>query len=574
MNLSSFKLIKEHPDFYEIAHPSGRSMKISKGELTPEAHAHIKKMADGGDVSSSDYPDQSSTQPDELSQIESEVAQTPAKPQGEMDYESALEQQKQLNPGEPAEFQENTAITQALGDQGARQVEANRANNAALSAQQAIQAQNAKRAQLGLPLLQVPESPQAPGADQTQPDISGPTPAALPPAVGQQFTGYGQNQADILNQRQDVLGGYSKTLANVAQQEQAAAAEYQKQQAALQATSDAHFAQMRSDMDQDRQAIISGKIDPNQFWNSRTTGQKVSGILSVILGGIGGALTHQQNPGVVLLNNAINRDIEAQRSNLGKQNSLYQMELQRYGDERSAYVATQAHLLNAAQAQLSSYGMQAQTAAQQAAIAQSQQGLELQKMQLQRELSNRIANAQLLGAIPAQGAAAGHQGGGIPTGQVGMYALNNPGEAKNLVNLDNNYSYQFKGTPENAQDFQNFEQTSGSVLDNLTQLKKLGAAAEIPGSQANRQAQVLIGNLTTQIPQMRSSQIGAKRISEVETENAQKLLPDPRNISGLVNSATALDQFASGIKKERESARQGNLIGYAAPAPLRTFKQD
>jgi hypothetical protein len=573
MNLSDFKLIKEHPDFYEVGHPNGRSMKISKAGLSEDAHAHIKKMADGGNVSSPDYPVQSSSQPDELSQIESEVAATPAAPQGKMDYENALEQQRELNPGEPPEFQENTAITQALGEAGARQVEQNRASNALLAQQQAATAQNARRAQLGLDPLPVPGPDlSAPAQTDQGPEVAqGPAPASAPTGAG--FPQLGQES--ILNQQQSALGGYGKTLAGIAQNEQEIAKNYQAQQAQYQATSDAHFAQMRADMDKDRQAIIAGKVDPNNFWNTRTTGQKVSGILSVILGGIGGALTHQENPGVVLLNNAINRDIEGQRTNLGKQNSLYSMELQRYGDERSAYVATQAHMLNAAQAQLSAYGMQAQSAAQQASIAQAQQGLELQKMQLQRELANRLTSAQLLGAVPNQAAqAAGHQGGGIPTSQVGMYALNNPKGAENLINLDNNYSYQFKGTPQNAQDFQNFEQTAGSVIDNLAQLKKLGAAAEIPNSKENRMAQVLIGNLTTQIPQMRSSQIGAKRISEVETENAQKLLPDPRNISGLVNSATALDQFANGIKKERESARQGNLIGYAPAAPLRTFKPD
>ena len=573
MKLSDFSLIEEHPDHYEIGHPKGRSIRVLKAGLSPDGHAEIKKMASGGGVSSLD---QNSTQaPDELSQIQNDVAGTPAQSPGAMDYQNDLGQQQTFNPGEPPEFQQSSAIDQAIADQGKGQMEATAAANDLFSQRQSIMAQNKKRDLLGLPPLPVPggdTSTEQSDATPTSQAAAGPSPASIPSSPGFPQTG----QEGILSAQQGALGQYSNRLGQIAQNEQALVDNYQKQQAQFQSTSDAHFQQMRTDMDADRQAIINGKIDPNQFWNSRTDAQKAGGVLALILGGIGAGLTHGQNSALVLLNNQIDRNIQAQRDNAGKQNSLYSMELQRYGDEHSAYMATQAHMLNATQAQLTAQGMQATTASQQASISQAQQQIELQKMMLQRELANRVATAQLYGAIPgqAQPGQAPHSGGGIPSAQVGWYAMNNPKSAENLINLDNGYSYQFKGTPENAQDFQNFEQTTGSVLDGINQLKKLGASAEIPGSDSNRKAQVLIANLTTQIPQMRSSQIGAKRINEVEADRAKDLLPDPRKISGLVNSATALNQFAGGIQKEREDARRGNLLGYQVPAPLRTFKPD
>lgn len=54
-------------------------------------------------------------------------------------------------------------------------------------------------------------------------------------------------------------------------------------------------------------------IDPNRFWKSRSTGQKILAGLAMALGGVGAGLTGQQNQAANIIMNAINQDIEAQK---------------------------------------------------------------------------------------------------------------------------------------------------------------------------------------------------------------------------------------------------------------------
>ena len=77
-------------------------------------------------------------------------------------------------------------------------------------------------------------------------------------------------------------------------------------------------------------------IDPNHYWASKSTGAKVATGLGLILGGIGGGLTHQGNPALEFLQNNINRDIEAQKANLGKSENLLSANLKQFGNLRDA----------------------------------------------------------------------------------------------------------------------------------------------------------------------------------------------------------------------------------------------
>lgn len=87
---------------------------------------------------------------------------------------------------------------------------------------------------------------------------------------------------------------------------------------------DAHRQAMDTAYQQTRQAELDKfksltqqyadtKIDPHQFWASRTTGDKISASIGLALGALGpGGVNHS----VEVLNTAINRDIEAQKANL------------------------------------------------------------------------------------------------------------------------------------------------------------------------------------------------------------------------------------------------------------------
>jgi hypothetical protein len=77
------------------------------------------------------------------------------------------------------------------------------------------------------------------------------------------------------------------------------------------------------------EAIASNKIDPSHFWSSRTSQQKTMSIIAMILGGIGSGLTKQPNAALQMLNSAAERDVDAQKANLGKLQTQQQYYLQR-----------------------------------------------------------------------------------------------------------------------------------------------------------------------------------------------------------------------------------------------------
>lgn len=82
-------------------------------------------------------------------------------------------------------------------------------------------------------------------------------------------------------------------------------------------------------LQQERQNILKDKIDPNHLWNSKSTTDKVGTILGLLVGGF----NPKGNDSVRQLDEAIGRDIDAQKTNKSNAlNSLTQM----FGDANTA----------------------------------------------------------------------------------------------------------------------------------------------------------------------------------------------------------------------------------------------
>ena len=65
------------------------------------------------------------------------------------------------------------------------------------------------------------------------------------------------------------------------------------------------------------QQAAAQQIDPNHWWNSKSTGGKILAGIGMILGGMGGGLAHTgRNPAMEVINNAIGQDIDAQREHI------------------------------------------------------------------------------------------------------------------------------------------------------------------------------------------------------------------------------------------------------------------
>lgn len=99
---------------------------------------------------------------------------------------------------------------------------------------------------------------------------------------------------------------------------------------------------------------MQGKVDPDRFWANKSTGQRIGMAVSLFLSGINGS-----QAGAQILNNAIDRDLDAQKADLAKlksnvdisRNLLGDM-MDRFGDERQAMAAAKLTQIQMAELQV------------------------------------------------------------------------------------------------------------------------------------------------------------------------------------------------------------------------------
>lgn len=126
---------------------------------------------------------------------------------------------------------------------------------------------------------------------------------------------------------------------------------------------------------------ISTTVDPDRFWASRSTPQKIMGIVGLALGAVGSR--DGTNKAADLLNRAIERDIDAQKvetdarlrkgqASLAASNQIYAMNRQLFGDDMAAMDATKATAWDVVKNQVDRIGSQyagPEAQAQKAALA-------------------------------------------------------------------------------------------------------------------------------------------------------------------------------------------------------------
>ncbi len=86
--------------------------------------------------------------------------------------------------------------------------------------------------------------------------------------------------------------------------------------------------------------LQNSKVDPNRYVGNMTTDKKISTAIGLMLGGFGSGLTGGENPALKFLNDQINRDIDAQKHEIGKKETLLGMNMKRFGNMKDALEAT------------------------------------------------------------------------------------------------------------------------------------------------------------------------------------------------------------------------------------------
>lgn len=159
----------------------------------------------------------------------------------------------------------------------------------------------------------------------------------------------GESSASLMDAYNKQVAGHlaeADVAAKVAKEQATQLAANAKAQQELMASNDAKT----KELDAERKAFVedlkNGHVDPGRFMGNLSTDQKMSVSLGLALGGIGSTLAGGPNQVMDFVNKLIDRDIDAQKADLGKRETLLSANLKQYGNLREATDMTRVMLLD------------------------------------------------------------------------------------------------------------------------------------------------------------------------------------------------------------------------------------
>lgn len=336
------------------------------------------------------------------------------------------------------------------------------------------------------PPQQAPEMAPAQSPQQPQQGLNDPfgtetTMQALQSGLGNQMTG--------ITKEAQALGAQGKEQAAIQQQNITAAQQNQL-------TYKSHYDELEKERQHFMSDLKDQHIDPNHYMNSLNTGERVMKGIGLILGGIGGGLTHSENPALQMIQMQINNDIEAQKANMGKTQNLLGANMKQFGNMTDAMNMTRVMQNDIVTAQLSK--------------AAAESADPLAKARAQQAIGKLTAdNAQALGQLAMRRTIlTGGQAGRIPPEQL-IRGLIPQGEQKAYY--------------DDLKTAQNTAATRDNLLgafEKLTQLQSNSSRIGSPiqsNSQINAIMQPLLGSLSKET---------AGRFTELDAEYVKSLFPN------------------------------------------------
>lgn len=302
-----------------------------------------------------------------------------------------------------------------------------------------------------------------------------------------------------------------------------------------------------------------GKIDPNRVWSNTSTGNKVIAGIGMLLSGIGSGMTGQPNMAMQVIDKTIERDIEAQKANLGKTESLLNLNMKRFGNLREAETATRMQMNSALQAQIQMAAARAGSQQAQAVMLEKLAELKLKGGEMARQMAMYQVESKMMGA--------GGDGAGIPVGSEPTWMLTDP---KHLaVRVVANGKVYRASTPEAAAQLNKQGAAAEEVLYLVRELSALGKSAMIPGTPEADRAAGLRAKLGTAIPQMS----GLGRLNETEIHQAADMVTNPSKFKTLLTGDAKNQQFFKMVEHELESNRKQFIPNYKGSLDFKTFKR-
>jgi hypothetical protein len=373
MKLKDVKLLREDGEAFHLQHGNDKAFRVAKKGLSATLHGRIAQhFAEGGEVFAP-APDAQQTLADSVM----------SQPTGVEAQQAALANYVGMPPPNmslggkpreaPAAYVPSDAVWQAIAESPAVQTAvAGRAGEAPEKAAPADEVVSAP----------APSAPAAPASSAPAPAPKADNPMAGLP--GGTAPGLQRGLDAATKAQQEAIGAQAKLVADAAAQQADIQTKAMAERAALQKEWEAKLTANQGRADKVAADISSTKINPDAFWQSRDTGQRVSAVLAMALGGFYAGYTGRDNPVEKALNTAIERDIEAQKANLAKKQTElgYYMQQGHTLREAAQLATADSFQRTAAQAQLVATKLGGAMAGPQAAEASAKL---LEKAQLLRQ---------------------------------------------------------------------------------------------------------------------------------------------------------------------------------------------
>lgn len=353
MDFSKFKKVSSNNNATKLLHPAGHTIEVAHAALSPKMRKQLdslpKHMAYGGDSEDDDIEDT-----------------TASSPVGQYGFST------------PAE-----AAAQAAAVTSAPTFELGRGTT---------------------PLIPSPPAEGKPGGSGGSGIKNPPPPLPDSAAQSTQTTQSASNpMADYQKQYEAGMGLYQKGLQTQMHAEQQLAR--QQEEVNRQRLEDlqrfnAYHENALNALNQERDNLtkdyVNGHIDPERYISNMSTGRRITTALSLILGGMGAGITGGENPALKMLNAQIDRDIEAQKENLGKQKTLLSLNNEKFGDLRQAEAFTKANLYDMYSTKLQMEAAKANNPMAQARLQQASAQLKMQAAPMYQQIAQQRAIQQTM----------------------------------------------------------------------------------------------------------------------------------------------------------------------------------
>lgn len=377
MNLKDHKLVKQHKDSFEIMSKDGKSFKVPKNNLKHHQIAIIMKMPkfdEGGTVPQEGDPNFRGP-PQDWQELDPEVIPPSTTNGGNTGPFGGMRQQTNPSkdqmtgmielPGEVAKFSTRNRPQEA-GDTSA---EASRAQDQTSGSP----LQSAQNPETSIYDNGGNFNQKASASPYDYQQGNGPMAPDYKPESTDLYQDYLNTMQKASQTQKDAIQSQADLQATVANKQATIQDEAVRQMGIQQQIYQENLNAVSQEGSRLSQGIANTKIDPEHYWNSRSTLGKVGTLIGMMISGAG-ANAGQGNAAIQAYQRAVDEDIDAQKSNLGSQKNLLQYNLEKYRNLATAEAQTRLDLMSVTKGQIDAEAMRVggPMAQQQAEILKSQ----------------------------------------------------------------------------------------------------------------------------------------------------------------------------------------------------------